>query len=298
MKKLLFVACCFSAFLIIVSIIFKPTIQNSSSLSPIEMPLVENDPYLAFADGDVPIEERGIEVRKWLSAGVKVDVGLSSGSGTIIYYNNEDGYAYVQSCGHLWNGSMSAANRRKLNCKIITWYHNDKKLDKQRKYDAEVLYYNNGKGYDCSLIRFKPDWIPDYFPIAPEEFQYEKDMNLHSVGCDDAKEVAHYKVRFIGIMSGNPSLITTGNSPRRGRSGGGLMTDEFFVGVCWGTSDYSGEGNGFFTSIGIVRELNEKNGFGWINEAGSWLRRIPIVDRNNPQGKYPASYIPMPNRSQ
>jgi hypothetical protein len=69
------------------------------------------------------------------------------------------------------------------------------------------------------------------------------------------------------------------------------------VGICWGTTDIEGNGNGLFTPLNTIRELNERNGFGWLNDAGiSWARQIPIIDRNNPQGTYPPDYIPLPKR--
>lgn len=262
------------------------------------MPLILDDPFKALAEGGVPHEQRGVEYRKWMAPGVKINVKGASGSGTIIYYDHKDGWAYIQSCGHLWNGNMSATDgkRRKVKCTVTTWYHNMKKLDEPRTYPAEVLYYSNVRTQDCSLLRFKPDWEPAYFPIYPDEFEYKKDMRLHSVGCDGAREVAHYDVRVIELQDGD--LVTTENSPRPGRSGGGLMSnDGYYVGICWGTSDYDGNGNGFFTPLNTIKAMNRREGFQWLNEVGfSLARKIPIIDRNNPQGKYPRDYIPLPDR--
>ena len=94
------------------------------------------------------------------------------------------------------------------------------------------------------------------------------------------------------------NVITTENSPRPGRSGGGLMSEDYYVGICWGTTDLSGSGNGLFTPLKVVRELNEKNGYGWLNDVSiSLARKLPIVDRNNPQGQYPPDYIPLPKKN-
>lgn len=149
-----------------------------------------------------------------------------------------------------------------------------------------------------SLLRFKPDWEPNYLPIASEEFKYTQNMRLHSVGCDSGNEVAHYDVEVVGLRDGSwPDLVTTRNSPRPGRSGGGLSTEDYFVGVCWGTSSYDGSGNGYFTPLKTVREYNKMNGYDWLNEVGySLARQIPIRDRNNPQHEYPNDYIPIPSR--
>ena len=265
------------------------------------MPLVQDDPYSHLVYGAAPIEQRDIGVRKWLVAGVKINVRGASGSGTIVYYDERNNTAFIQSCGHLWNGSMNAeqCSKKKISCTINVWYHNQEKLPSPKSYPADVIYYNNGEGQDCSLLKFTPDWSPDYFPIAPKDFQFTPNMRLHSVGCDGGSEVAHYDVRVVGLrtFNGQQDLVTTENSPRPGRSGGGLMNDDFYVAICWGTSDYQGVKNGFFTPLETVRAFNEKNGYGWLNEVGNSLaRQIPIIDRNNPQGKYPKDYVPLPSR--
>lgn len=270
-------------------------IKHSTGNDPVPMPIVRDEAFADQACGGLPIEQRDAQYRPWLAASVKINVRGASGSGTIVYFNPDDGYAYVQSCGHLWDGNMTAAQGlvKKLKCNVVTWYNNDKKLDHSKEYPAEVLYYSNDRTRDCSLLRFKPDWFPRYFPIAPANLEFKENMSLHSLGCDKGSEVAHYAVRYVAMRGGD--LITTENSPRPGRSGGGLMTDTFYIGICWGTSDVSGGGIGYFTPLLTVREMNDKNGYGWLNAVGgSWARQIPIKDRNNPQKDYPIEYIPLP----
>lgn len=266
---------------------------------PVEMPPLLNDQFAHLAHyGGVPQEQRDEMYRKWIAAGVKISVSGASGSGTIVYFDSRDGYAYVQSCGHLWNGKMTAeqGKQKKLTCKIITWYHNEKKLDSPKEYPAEVLYYNNPNPDDISLMRFKPDWVPNYIPIGPPDLKLPGDARLHSVGCDGGREIAHYEVRFVSYSG--TDIVTTENSPRRGRSGGGLMTEDYYVGVCSRSSDPDGtigKGNGYFTGLESIRKMNEKNGYGWLNDVGiNWARQIPIIDRNGPQKKHPKDYIPLP----
>lgn len=298
LQKLLFASSIALSILMVVCMAIKT--HNHTNHIPIidHMPLVHDDPYAHLAHGSEPIEQRDANVRRWLAAGVKINANGASGSGTIVYYDDKTGYAYVQSCGHLWTGVMSGeeAQSRRLTCSVLTWYHNETKLLQPQSYDAEVLYYSNVRGRDCSLLRFQPDWVPEFFPIAPEDFEFVPNARLHSVGCDGGREVAHYDVRYIGMRGDNwPDLVTTENSPRPGRSGGGLMTDSLYVGICWGTTSFDGGGNGFFTPLKTIREYNKMNGYGWLNEVGySLARQIPVVDRNNPQGKYPKDYIPLP----
>tara|TARA_Y100000034_G_scaffold38278_2_gene47022 strand:+ start:5108 stop:6007 length:900 start_codon:yes stop_codon:yes gene_type:complete len=266
---------------------------------PIVMPLVD-DP-LAVSTNIAPVEQRGIEYRKWISKGVKVSSQGSSGSGTIIYYDRSTGWAYVQSCGHLWGGDMSAKEglRKKKTAKIITWYHNNKKLNASRSYPAEVLFYDTHNDPDISLLRFKPDWPTEFFPIAPHDYVIQEGAKAHSIGCDGGREVAHYAVEIVGERNGTwKDLVTANNSPRPGRSGGGLISDDgYFIGICWGTSDYDGSGNGYFTALSEIHKIMERENYGWLLRVSlSLAREIPIVDRNNLQGSYPRDYIAVPNQ--
>jgi len=263
------------------------------------MPIVEDsDPITASLKTAPPEEQRGPEVRKWLSPSLKISVRGASGSGTIIYFDQNSGYAYVASCGHLWSGTKSAEElkRSPVSCDVITWYQNEKKLDTPKTYTAEVLFWSNNRGYDSSLIRFKPDWVPVYFPIAPVNHNIPVGIHVHSVGCDRGREVAHYDVEVVGIRSDD--LVTKFNSPRPGRSGGGLMDDAgFYIGTCWGTSNIDGSGIGYFTPLSSIRKVWTQNGFDWllrVPQSGSVARDIPILDMQQPGRQFPADFIPIP----
>jgi hypothetical protein len=271
--------------------------QNQANL----MPVLPNHPLASFATRIAPVPQRGSEIKKWLAPSLKIHVSNATGSGTIVYFNPEDGYAYVQSCGHLWSGTMSAdeGKKRKITCQVESWYHNTDKLPTSKKYTADVLWYCNERGYDSSLSRFKPDWQPEYFPLVGKDYVYKTDEMFHSCGCDHGTEVAHYEVTMIRLQEvgkNSNDVVTKGNSPRPGRSGGGLFNDEgFFIGICWGTSNRDGSGIGLFTPIQAIHKMNEVNGYGWLNEVGQSLaRKIPILDRNGQQRKYPQDYIPLP----
>jgi S1-C subfamily serine protease len=263
---------------------------NFNSFSNIsKMPLVEeNDPKLRVIKTAPPVEDRGKNVRMWLQSSFKIKVPGASGSGTLCYYDAKTNTGYIISCGHLWDG------KEKATASIVTWYHNKKKLKKPREYKAKVLVYSNREGRDLSLLTFHPDWVPEiYYSIAPKQSVRGK---AHSVGCDDGDEVAHYLVEIIGIKKGN--LITQYNSPRPGRSGGGLMNDEgYLIGVCWGTSDYSGSGLGYFTPLSAIHKFYKQKGYGFLlnKPLPRMARKIPIRDQNNKQREYPPNYIPLPN---
>jgi S1-C subfamily serine protease len=271
--------------------------QKTDTLAP--MPIVqEKDPYLASIRDYAPVPRRDAEVSRWLRNSFKISVTGASGSGTLIYYDAQKNLAYVTSCGHLWAGNMSVNESRRFRprAKIIVWYHNDHKLSNPREYDAEVIFYNNNRGFDVSLLVFSPDWVPDsFFPIG-NPYQIEPGTKLHSTGCDRGSETAYYEVEF--IRHNGQDLVTRYNSPRPGRSGGGLMNnDGYLVGICWGTSDRSGTGVGYFTPLENIHKIYIQNGYDWLlnKSSGGVARNIPIIDRNNPQSNYPPDYIPIPN---
>lgn len=307
-KGSLFLATFSFAILSINLLFFKPKndpiIVQPGANDLLPMPLVlDTDPQTASFKTAPPQPQRGHEFVRFLSATVKVEVSRAIGSGTIIYYDYDSGYAYVATCGHLWSGTRSAEQlkRRPIDCKVQVWYHNEEKITSGktgRRYPAEVLFYSNNRGYDSALLKFKPDWEPNYFPIAPLDYEIKQGDRFHSMGCDHNTETAHYDVQFVGRRGAD--LVTRHNSPRAGRSGGGLLTDDgYYIATCWGTSDYSGQGVGYFTQLDAIYSLYKSNDFEWllgISPTGM-ARRIPISDWLNPDRAFPEDFVPLPGRN-
>jgi hypothetical protein len=262
------------------------------------MPILEETPAVIW--GNTPIAERSLEYRSFLSASVRIKVRGATGSGTIIYYDKIKKLAYIASCGHLWSeGIVDSEYAKKLNaqCVVTTWYHNDIKLKEPKSYNARVLFYSNIIGQDTSLLVFSPDWEPDYFPIAPKDYRYTKDSFLHSCGSDGGSESAHYFVNVYGLDRDH--LITYNNSPRPGRSGGGLMDDKgYYVGTCCRTQYRDGTGFGYFGTLESIHNFwSRQKGYEFLLNQNVVLkaREIQIVDRNKKQGKYEESYILVPS---
>lgn len=264
-------------------------VNNNSAFSNNLVSPTPNDYENLVVVSNQPKAERDNNYIKYLSASVKVQNGYSCGSGTICYYDETENWAYVISCGHLWTGNKSYDPNSMNKAKIIVWY-NSTKLENSKNYTAEVLFWCNDRGFDSSLLRFKPDWRPNCFPIA-KEFNYKKGIELNSLGCDGGTEVARYGVEILKYSS--PDVITQKNSPRPGRSGGGLLSENGkLVGICWGTSEIDGSGIGYFTPLESIKVVFEKNNHKWILEKPI---TILIVDRDNPNKKYSSDYIPLPS---
>ena len=271
-----------------------------------KMPIVSGGYSEQIVAGRTPIAQRGIEYRKFLAPSIKIQTtsseGVASGSGTICYYDPVKNLAYVATCGHLWDSGIMTSKeglRRNITCKAILFYHNEEKLAAPKEYTAKVIFYSYVKGCDTALITFQPDFNPEYFPVAPVDYEVKPGSKQHSLGCDAGSEVAHYEVEIVGIQG--PNLISKNNSPRRGRSGGGLLSDDgYYIGTCWGTSILDGSGIGYFTPIPVIHNFwNQQAGYEFLlkqTPGSNMARSLPIIDRNSTQGIYPKNYIPVPSR--
>jgi hypothetical protein len=259
----------------------------------VEMPIVKDSKsYKVSFKNSSPVPERNEKYFDLLSASVKIRANGASGSGTIFHYDHVENWAYIISCGHLWSGNYDYNPKNKIKkAQVITWY-NEKKLKSEKTYEAEILFYSNERGYDCSCIRFKPDWRPNYYPIGFQDHKLTQGEELNSLGCDGGGEVARYGVHFLEYRG--EDLITVDNSPRPGRSGGGLITDSgWFVAICWGTSDtISGNGVGYFTPLKSIHEIFNKNKLYHLLSNNEF--NIPIYDRENPDKKYDWNFVPTP----
>lgn len=255
-------------------------------------PLLKGESHAGFC---ALKEQRDEKYANLLRVSVKVSSSNGSGSGTVCYYDEETGWAYVISCGHLWEGNRQYDPSSSVRAKITVWYQAGPRLSEPRSYEAEALFWSNRRGKDASLLKFKPDWTPEYAPIA-HRFDPAPGTVLNSMGCDGGKEVARYGVKVKGYEP--PDILTSENSPRPGRSGGGLLRDEMeLVGVCWGTSEpSSGNGEGYFTPLESIKEVFRSNGHGWLLDLAWDARMIPVVDHDDPHAEHGRDFVPTPKR--
>ena len=267
--------------------------ETVSNLQPAPMPLYQSPNIDNIVSLAAPEPHREEAVRKYLAPGVRIRNGNISGSGTVCYYDKQKNLAWIISCSHLFR---SSSEKQVI---IEFFYKNDEKLSSPAKYTGDVVAAKiNGYEDDISIISFTPDWQPTYFPIGKADYNYQPGKMLYSVGCDSASEVAAYFVKVVALE--RAFLATRENSPRPGRSGGGLITEDgWYVGICVRTSDVSGNGTGYFVHLSTIHSFCKSNNLEWLlsvekSNSNSLLKSIPIVDRNGPQGVYPPDYVPIP----
>jgi len=274
------------AFVVAMAALFNTTGADASPVHPI----YREGSRLDFCTLN---EERDERYADLMRVSVKISVQGGSGSGTVCHYDHSDGWAYVLSCGHLWTGDKKYDPKTNGKAKVTVWYKSGPRLESPATYEAESLFWSNRRGYDVGMVRFKPDWRPSFAPIS-SSFRPTKGVHLNSMGCDGGREVARYEVRILSYSP--PDIVTELNSPRPGRSGGGLLDDSGeIVGVCWGTSDTSsGAGKGFFTTLEAIRHVLESNGHVWIVSSGWTVRNIPIFDHDVGSFMEPSNFLPIP----
>ena len=253
------------------------------------------------ADSDTGLrrwEARDAQYRRYLAVSVQVAGG---GSGTIIHYDPDTQDAYILSCGHMWGDPRIGGRRSAQSLQqypkysyVTAWYHDMAKLRAPKHYRARVLFWDVGWGNDVSLLKAKIDWIPEVFVIAK---QHTWGGTYHSVGSDRKSETAHYGVEYLGFDKSN--LVTRYNSPRPGRSGGGLLVRNKVVGICIRTSDKRGGswGVGIFTPLRAIQRVFRRNGYDWLlNLEPNTARTMPIKSWKG-ETYYPLGYVPMPSRN-
>lgn len=288
--------------LIAAVVIYQFTPISSHLLCPVvpkphfNMPLVQPD-LPPLATSYEPVGKRDASVRFYLQCAVRIKNGGVRGSGTICYYDPVKNEAWVISCGHLFNGSMRPGSETKT-VQIDVFYKNDEKLAEPQSYPAEVICYDNS--VDISFLKFKPDWVPQhYFPIASLDYKIEPGQRFESTGCDHAKEVAAYTIEIVEGVNSGSNLVTRNNSPRPGRSGGGLLTqDGKFIAICWGTSDTDGSGYGFFVPLrkihAYAKQFKEVAWLLNVQASPGFFFQFPIIDEHGVIRQLPDRYIPTP----
>lgn len=264
--------------------------RDYTSQKPVDIPVVPAAPQFMSINTPEPKANHGSDSYHWLQSSCKITSKAGIGSGSIIYYDANTKLAYVLSCGHLWgqNGYDSTH--------ILIYFHNETPLKSPEKYAATVIFSSTKP--EISLLIFKPNWVPYIFYPISNLREIKRGEPLHSVGCDGNSDVTDYPVTALvpNNTSQGESFTTYQNSPRPGRSGGGLFDEYgYLVGICWATSRTDGSGIGYFTSLNEIHQYLKVKGYnGLLNRPKPKPAQfIPILDRNG-KLSYSQDYIIVP----
>jgi hypothetical protein len=185
-------------------------------------------------------------------ASVRLNYPYAS-SGTVFKVTpNDKGYtSYILSTGHM---------KKREDPQIEFFFMDGEKLEKPFIVKGNIIFLveNSFKGCDFSVIEVTTKNKPAFIPLAKKDAK-EKDKCL-SIGCDLATVPKCYSCTVLNL--GKHDYILENDSPKAGRSGGGLFLNHEIVGVCWGCATWGNkEVNGLFTRASVVRNLLTAAGY-------------------------------------
>ncbi len=191
-------------------------------------------------------------VSPWISSSVKLRVNAENahswGTGTII--DTREGSALILTCGHIFRDSRGQG---KIEVQLFGQGSTTHVNGQCRYYDLEI---------DLALVVIEPPFPVRAIPLAPENYQLVRGLQVLSVGCDNGSDPT---VRTHQILStdriGTPlansvpfHYVQVSGAPVGGRSGGGLFAQEgYLIGVC-NTADPV-QNDGHFVPPSMIRRV-------------------------------------------
>jgi|GEM_PF-617126 len=164
------------------------------------------------------------------------------GTGTIIDARN--GKALILTCGHIFHSSQGKGA-------IEIDLFSDRSL---KKIKGELIQYNNA--LDIAFVMMTPPFPVSAVPLAPIDYSPHDGDFVSSTGCDGGAEptLRQHRIQCVSCAASatNPSFyfIKVDNPPVRGRSGGGLFSQNgYLIGVC----NLADQTDGFFAPLSVIR---------------------------------------------
>lgn len=160
-----------------------------------------------------------------------------------------------------------------------------------RPMQAEVIDYDFDR--DVGLVRFKPGRVvPAALVVPPTWSGPKKNMLMFTVGCSHGKDATAWNTlvtdpNFRGL-DGKPGYEATQcqYSPKQGRSGGGLFTEDGYVaGVC-NFAFHPKMALGLYASPASIRRILDKNGLEDCYNPRSRYDTANLASRGGAGGKY------------
>ena len=168
---------------------------------------------------------------------------LGFGSGTVISSTPEE--SIVLTCAHIFHVKGPQPRPDQFKPTVLVELFDGRLGDPGgqtvrplgRPMAGEVIDYDFGR--DVALVRIKPGRVVPASPIVPEGWSPETRMRMCTVGCTNGEDATAWSTivtspSFTGLSEKpNYEAIQCLHSPKQGRSGGGLFTEDGDVaGVC------------------------------------------------------------------
>jgi thiol-disulfide isomerase/thioredoxin len=195
----------------------------------------------------------GVSDATLIAASVRLRVedanGHSCGSGTII--DARDGEALILTCGHIFRDS-------KGNGQIEVDLFGP---GGQQRVLGRMISYDSGPR-DVGLVAIHATGPLVTARVAPPGYRIQRGMPVVSVGCNNGNppSAQHSQINSLDKFVGPPTIQVAGQ-PVEGRSGGGLFSEGYVIGVC-NAADPSDKEGLFAALDSIHAELDRKDADG------------------------------------
>ena len=239
-------------------------------------PPIEKEPPLADLDDPAPGQPpfNGNPAPWETVVRITLKYNDSPGSGTVISSTDEE--SIILTCAHIFHvkGTQPRPDQFKLPVQVELF---DGKLGGPggqtvrplgRPMGGEVIDYDFGR--DVALVRIRPGRVLPASPIVPEGWSPREGMKMSTVGCTNGEDATAWSTTitdpsFSGL-SEKPDYeaIQCLYSPRRGRSGCGLFTEDgYLAGVCNYAFD-SRISRGLYASPNSIRAILDRNNLSFL----------------------------------
>ena len=216
---------------------------------------------------------------------------LGFGSGTVISSNAEE--SIILTCAHIFSVKGRQPSPRQFNLPVMVELF-DGKLGGPggqtvrpigEPIPGEVIDYDFDR--DVALVRIRPGRAVPSSRVVPPHWRPEARMGMYTVGCSHGEDATAWNTviyapssRFRVPGKQNYDAIECLHSPKQGRSGGGLFTDNGYVaGVCNFAFDPS-VGRGLYASPKSIYAILDRNK---MSHLYSYRAPVYVADNDAPR---------------
>jgi hypothetical protein len=208
---------------------------------------------------------------------VKDRGSLGFGSGTIIESTPEE--SIILTCAHIFTVKGRQPRADQFNLPVLVELF-DGKLGGPggqtvrplgKPMPGEVIDYDFDR--DVALVRIRPGTVVPSARVVPQHWQPKARMSMYTVGCSHGEDATAWNTVIFAPTSRyqvpgkrNYEAIECQHSPKQGRSGGGLFTEDGYVaGVCNFAFDPS-VGRGLYASPNSIYAILDRNDMSYLYE--------------------------------
>jgi RNA polymerase sigma factor (sigma-70 family) len=206
---------------------------------------------------------------------------LGFGSGTVI--DSNAGGSIILTCAHIFSVKGKQPSARQFNLPVMVELF-DGELGGPgdqtvrpvgEPIPGEVIDYDFD--LDVALVRIRPGREVKASPVVPSHWTPQQGMPMITTGCSHGEDATAWNTviyapstRYRVPGKKDYDAIECQHSPKQGRNGGGLFTEDgYLAGVCNFSFDLE-VGRGLYAAPGSIYRLLDRNGLGHLHN----VRRV------------------------